>query len=282
LIILALGLIDSAFSWGTLGHNIVADLATQYLTTKAAANVKNYIPAGATLVSISTVADTYRSTNGGQWSAPLHYVDMDRGQTSVDLSRNCAQGCVVSAIQNYTARLNGSNPETELPKLTSKGPFRVPVEMIGVIFPDIAEPTSVEFLVHFVGDIHQPCHTGWLDDQGGNLVKVNWYTTSTNLHSVWDTSIITKYNSNYLTWSKELQNMIAANTTMRDSFTRVTSPLAWANEGFSQIRLGGVYKFTGNPPTLGDAYYNANLPAVKLNLIAAGLRLATLLNRLLG
>jgi len=273
--------VSSIHCWGTEGHQVVADIATAYLKTSTANAIQKYLPSGGSLVSVSTLADTYRSTNEGKWSAPLHYVDMENGQTSVDVTRNCASGCVVTAIQNYTARLNGS--KIEFPKIQN-GPYRVPKEWEGIVLPDLAaEPNALEFLVHFIGDIHCPMHTGWASDQGGNLVNVKWYNTSTNLHSVWDSSIISKYNSNYQALSKELQNMIVANPAYLD-FIKIMDPLAWADEGFDLVRVGGIYTFYSdtNPPTLSDQYYNKNLPVVQARLIAGGLRLAALLNLLLG
>jgi len=273
--------VSSISCWGTEGHQVTADIATAYLKASTLNAIQKYLPSGGTLVSVSTLADTYRSTNGGAWSANLHYVDMNNDQTSVDVRVNCVNGCVVTAIQNYTSQLNHS--KTVFPKIKG-GSFRVPKEWEGILLADLAdEPNAVEFLIHFVGDIHCPMHTGWARDAGGNSVSVKWYNSSTNLHSVWDSSIISKYNSNYQALSQELQNMIKANQTYLD-LAKVTDPVAWANEGFSLVRVGGIYDFgsTTNPPTLSDEYYNRNLPIVKTRLIAGGLRLATLLNTLLG
>jgi len=271
----------SIFCWGTEGHQVVADIATAYLKASTLNAIQKYLPSGGSLVSVSTLADTYRSTNEGKWSAPLHYVDMNDGQTSVDVKINCVNGCVVTAIQNYTSILNGS--KIAFPKIQN-GPYRVPKEWEGIVLPSLAaEPNALEFLVHFVGDIHCPMHDGWAKDQGGNLVSVKWYNSSTNLHSVWDSAILTKYNSNYQALSQELQNMITANQTYLD-YTNNMDSVAWANEGFSLVRVGGIYNFysDASPPQLGDEYYNKNLSIVKTRLIAGGLRLAKLLNELLG
>jgi len=40
------------------------------------------------------------------------------------------------------------------------------------------------FLAHFVGDVHQPLHVGFEDDEGGNTITVHWYRRKANLHHV--------------------------------------------------------------------------------------------------
>lgn len=40
------------------------------------------------------------------------------------------------------------------------------------------------FLAHFVGDVHQPLHVGFQDDEGGNTIIIHWYRRKTNLHHV--------------------------------------------------------------------------------------------------
>src|SRR5690242_11305477 len=77
--------------------------------------------------------------------------------------------CVDGAIQNYTSRLmDPSLPEKQLQE-------------------------ALMFLVHFIGDIHQPLHVGFASDEGGNT-ELGRFMTSTNvrLHHVWDTSMIDK------------------------------------------------------------------------------------------
>lgn len=55
---------------------------------------------------------------------------------------------------------------------------------------NVTATNALRFLVHFVGDVHQPLHVGFTSDMGGNTIKVKFFSTSTNLHSVWDTYII--------------------------------------------------------------------------------------------
>jgi hypothetical protein len=80
--------------------------------------------------------------------------------------------CVVGAIKNYTTR------SAKLPK---------------TLWPytgESSQPSPVTFLIHFVGDVHQPLHVGWTSDRGGNTIKCTFFGRSTELHAVWDSGII--------------------------------------------------------------------------------------------
>jgi len=276
-LLILLAFLNFACGWGPEGHSIVAQLAAQNIKASTTNAITKYLPSGTTMASISSLADTYRSSTGGAWSAPLHYLDLLRNQTKVDMNIDCADGCVISAILNYTSILRKSG--FVFPKLQGKLPFRVPLDMAGISVPFMDEPNALEFLVHFVGDVHQPLHCGWADDEGGNLVAVKYNTTTTNLHSVWDSRIISSYNTDFTSFTTELQNMINTNSSLRD-FTKQMDPIDWAQESFDLVRIGSVYVFnsTATPPLLGDWYYEQNLPVVKLRLIAGGLRLGALLD----
>ncbi|TVU16391.1 hypothetical protein EJB05_39950, partial [Eragrostis curvula] len=89
----------------------------------------------------------------------------------------------ISSINNYTAAL-----------LDPSSPY---------------DPTvSLMFLAHFVGDIHQPLHCGRTTDYGGNTIRVNWYTTPSNLHRVWDDKVIQTALKDF--YNDELSTMLKA------------------------------------------------------------------------
>eukprot|EP01113_Clastostelium_recurvatum_P042267 TRINITY_DN683_c0_g1_i1.p1 TRINITY_DN683_c0_g1~~TRINITY_DN683_c0_g1_i1.p1 ORF type:complete len:324 (-),score=85.09 TRINITY_DN683_c0_g1_i1:43-939(-) len=273
-------------AWGQEGHAIVADIATAFLTNAAANKAKTYLPAGKTIVDIASLADQYRETSAGSWSAALHYVNMLTGQTSFDMTRDCATGCVVSAIQNYTARLSGSKGADawlpEIMPLTKEDQWRNFIDRdVDANLPSVAvEPNAFEFLVHFIGDVHQPLHVGWASDLGGNKIPVHWYQNSTNLHAVWDVSIITHYKNTYSAFSAELIQTLKSNSSLIPSYTKSLNCIDWANESFDFVR-NQVYQFGTTGYNLGDWYYNNNLQVVKNRLMAAGIRLAYVLNSIL-
>ena len=63
---------------------------------------------------------------------------------------------------------------------------------------------ALEYILHIVGDVHQPLHAGNGDDRGGNDVKVRWFGDETNLHSVWDSKLIDSRNLSYTEYARWL------------------------------------------------------------------------------
>ena len=144
------------YGWGSIGHRIVVRLAQSQLIGSAPEWVCSQTPWHwhGDLSEMASWADNilYRDTNptgygNWQWSRELHYVNTPDWECDYQPERDCIDGkCVDGAIKNYTTRL-----ETEL--------------------DDIQQKEALYFLIHFVGDIHQPLHTGFTSDRGGNLVR---------------------------------------------------------------------------------------------------------------
>lgn len=260
-----LALAGVANGWGVEGHAVIVDIAASLLTSKATQAVQKFIP-GQTMDEVSSVPDDYDHTSQGSWSAPLHYINMIRGQTDFVFDQDCdvAPGCVVSAIQNYTKILQSQVLRHKMGRKNSGGD---------------GEPNAFVFLIHFVGDAHQPLHVGYADDLGGNSVKVTWYGQSTELHRVWDDGIIIEYNSDTSSFTNELVTTIKNNQTLITEYTASMDPVTWVNESFELVR---TMVYTGVDPSgdskLGKPYFEMAIPVVKERLIAAGIRLATLLN----
>jgi len=187
---------------------------------------------------------------------------------------------VYSAILNYTSILKGS--PVDLPPIrpvtfADYARFKNHNLHFRASAAIIPEPNALEFLVHFVGDIHQPLHVSWADDEGGNKVNVTRFGTKTNLHSVWDNSILQHNNSDYMSLSKELQNIVLNNSSLIHYYQQVTDPAVWANESFNLTRFQ-VYDFGSDGAALSAWYYENNIAVVKERLVAGGLRLAGLIN----
>jgi len=132
-----------AVAWGADGHRLIADVAEGLLSVPAKNEVLRLLALepGATLASVSTWADEARTPV----TAPWHYVNLPRdANCRYDPDRSCVQGaCVVSAIDHQAAVLASDAP-------------------------DEARLKALKYLVHFVGDVHQPLHAGFADDRGGN------------------------------------------------------------------------------------------------------------------
>jgi len=238
---------------------MVAKIAQDRLSGTAS-NIVSQFTGSYTLVDIAPWPDSYDHSPQGRWSGPCHYCNLPRDATSFRM-QYCPQECVVKSIKNYTQILGGEE----------SNPFQCD-------FTEGIEPCALEFLVHYVGDVHQPLHVGYGDDEGGNKVKVEFFNKKGNLHQVWDEFIIQRWNSDYQSATSELEAMIAQNPDQVNKYLRVTDPILWANESFGYV-LSTVYDYPST--NLGTTYYDRNLPIVKQRLIAAGVRLGQLLNNIL-
>jgi hypothetical protein len=254
--------------WGEEGHKIVAQLATNMLTSSTKNQIQKFIGnSGIDLAGMAPLPDEYDHTSEGRWSSHCHYCNLPRDATNFIMDY-CPNYCVVKSINNYTDILKNSQPY----------PCNFD-QKNGV------EPCALEFLVHFIGDVHQPLHVGYGYDEGGNTVKVYWYSERVNLHEVWDTKMIEKWNRDYLSATDELQQMIKNDPSIVKKYLRTMDPVQWADESFQYV-LDTVYNFTEgfssnirlNEPQLGDIYYQKNIPIVKERLIAGGVRLGHSLN----
>ncbi|KAH8651546.1 S1/P1 nuclease [Tricladium varicosporioides] len=274
-IVLLASCLPSAFCWGVLGHEAVAYIASNFVTTATQTKFQTILgdTSANYLASVAAYADTYRSTTAGKFSAPYHYIDaLDNPPSScgVDYARDCGTGgCVVSAINNYTARVQSTSLSAADVTLAAK------------------------MLVHFLGDIHQPLHDENLE-VGGNNVPVTFDGVSTNLHAVWDTSIPQKYAgtatlAHAKTWADTLTTAIKTGSykssaaswltgmTLKDP---VSSSMIWATDSNSYVCstvMPNGYLATESGDLSGD-YYAEALPIVQIQIAKAGYRLAAWLN----
>ncbi|PKU80085.1 endonuclease 2 [Dendrobium catenatum] len=260
-------------AWGKEGHIMACKIAEPYLTEKTLKAVVDLLPetAGGELSTICPWADTVRFRY--RWSSPLHYINTP-GVCNYKYSRDChnshgeAGMCVAGAINNYTNQLYGyGNPSNQY-NLTE----------------------SLMFLAHFVGDIHQPLHVGFQDDEGGNTIIVHWYRRKTNLHHVWDSSIIETAMRDY--YDNDLDTMVEGiklNITggwaedvdnwQNCQNKRATCANDYAEESI-KLACDYAYKDAEQNSTLEDDYFFTRLPTVKKRIAQAGLRLALILNRI--
>jgi hypothetical protein len=265
-------------AWGTDGHKAVASIAHSLLSQPAREAVDKLLPSWESLVSVSTWADDAAHTEEYAWSKCMHFVDTDTCGIS-DQDKNCGC-CVIKAIANYTTRLGntdlGNNDRYE----------------------------ALKFLVHFVGDASQPLHAGHTQDRGGNLVHVTigWAghtSQGTNLHSVWDSNMLEhKLHANSWTfqtfasglvkriqagefpaseWSKDCDGLAthveSCPVDSSEESAETACEFAYTDEHGNTIISGSV---------LSSQYYESRIPVLERRIAAAGVRLASILNGVLG
>ncbi|KAI1104010.1 S1/P1 nuclease [Jackrogersella minutella] len=277
-IVLGALLLPRAIAWGSLGHITVAYIASNFVKDNTAAYFQDVLQNDTEhyLAGVATWADSIRYTKWGRFSKNFHFIDAkDTPPTycGVDFERDCKEdGCVVSSIQNYTSQLL----DTDL--WSSR------------------RSQAAKFVIHFVGDIHQPLHVENVA-QGGNGIHVKWDSTELNLHHVWDTSIAEKmlggihrkpYDAGFK-WAANLTEQIKSGK--YESASKVWSAgisldepiqtaMGWANESNAVVC---THVFPEGPQAIagqelaGD-YYEKAAPVIELQVAKAGYRLAAWLD----
>jgi len=271
----------SDYGWGPTGHSLVADIAQLLLNESTQTNVLFYLPdVNGSLSAVSSWADHIKSDKSYAWSSILHFIDTPDWDCTYVEGRDCigdgiSGRCVDGAIKNYTKRLTMNDT---------------------LSFFQLNE--ALKFLVHFIGDVHQPLHVGFTTDRGGNSIKGHFEGKSENLHSVWDSGIMDKrlhdsFGNSYNSYLGYMMQQLS--TTWRssiDDWSYCSTPepnldcaTQWATEA---VKLACSYSYVladGVTPVphgfqLGDDYHNRNYPIVEEQLAKGGVRLANVLNRL--
>ncbi|HZF09450.1 MAG TPA: S1/P1 nuclease [Thermoanaerobaculia bacterium] len=233
-----------AFPWGATGHRVVGRIAEHHLSEAAARGVAGIL-GPESLAQVATWPDEIRSDPAWDRAKPWHFLSVDDGETYETTARD-PQGDVVEAIGRFSKVLRDP----------------------AAARADRAE--ALRFLVHFVGDVHQPLHVGRRDDRGGNSVRVNWFGENTNLHAVWDEKIL---EAEKLSFS-ELALFLDHPTDGEIQAWQSAGVVDWAKESIA-VRAR-VYDIGDGK--LSYAYQYVNVPLVKRRLLQAGVRLAGLLN----
>ena len=234
------------FPWGKTGHRATGEIAESYLTDSTRKEI-NKILKDPSLAVASTWADEMRSNPDFKKYSTWHYVNMPHDVRYID-SKKSSKGDVVQAIKICKNKLKDSNTTIE------------------------DKAFYLKFLVHLIGDIHQPLHVGRAEDRGGNDIRVKWFGKDTNLHRVWDTHIIDDFQMSYTELAAHLQNNF-------DSLDiKLMTEDEWIDE--SQQIVNKVYSEVSNEDNLGYDYIYNNFELVKLQLFTAGLRLASTLNEI--
>ena len=280
----------NAFAWGEEGHRIVCRIAYQELTADEQKEVdrltKAYQVPPDTRLKIHSFpdacvfADEARSNertaekNGDTDSPWLHYKDFNDWHF-INVARSvktipeeaCKDDCVLTGIAKHAARLkSGANDQER-----GEGLF---------------------FLGHWLGDVHQPLHVSYADDQGGNKIEPvegGFYPVPKkfplNLHAVWDGAILRLAiaDPGWREFADDLQDQIT--DAQRDQWL-AAAPLAWAQESYDITTSKDVQyckqtnsgcKKLGGGRTLGEDYQNEFLDPIELRLQKAGVRLARLI-----
>jgi len=257
-------------AWGKTGHRVVGKIAFNHLSIPARKAVEAILD-GDSLAQVTNWPDFMRSNDDPfwhKWSVSWHYVSIPEGGTYSSSKKN-PKGDIYEAINAFVSILSN--------KPLAEGPIK---EGLTSYFGDLKNPAirpklkrfALSFLAHLVGDLHQPLHTGHLKDKGGNTIRLKWFGHSTNLHAIWDSSIIDFSELSY----SEMVEFIDTDDKGFIKKTQNSSVLDWLNE--SLVLRKNAYDVPKK--NLIYQYYYHNYPIVKNQLLKGGLRLAGLLNKI--
>jgi hypothetical protein len=273
---------QQAAAWGDEGHKVVALVAQSFLDPIVRQQVNAMLAADTDdltahdIASAATWADKVRDANNGgsrartrQW----HFVDIEIAAPDLDkacfshpvipagtvASNGPADDCVVDKIDEFAAEL--ADPKTDAEE-------RV---------------VALKFLLHFVGDLHQPMHSADDNDRGGNdkRVSADGFKAG-NLHGYWDTNFVTALGDDAKTVASDLVGHI---TKAQVAEWQKGSPADWATEAFYVAKADAYH--LPEPSSRGsyrltDDYVTTATADVATQLSRAGVRLALILNTAMG
>lgn len=254
-----------SFAWGAEGHHIVARIALTKLTPETLRAVTAMLGTE-DFVTVSTWADEVRTARPETYN--WHFVDIPYGDATYNAARDCPPtekgDCVIAEIARARLALRDASIE---PRQRAE---------------------ALKFLIHFVGDLHQPLHSIDNHDRGGNDVHVQGDAgRATNLHAMWDSGIMQRRG---LTENAYAEFLIAdlQSHPLPASEDRV-DVIRWA-EASHKVGVADVYHYPefaagtnpASPINLDDAYFRQAKADIDRQLQLGGVHLAALLNETLS
>jgi hypothetical protein len=243
-----------ALAWGPEGHEVVAHLAARNLTTRARAQVWSLLggEAEAAMAIAANWADEIRDDRPETSSWHFVNIEIDR-DIHYDAARDCPGGnCVVEQIPRAEAILKGNAPRAR-------------------------KAEALRFLIHFVGDIHQPLHAADRHDRGGNNVRVFVRPgRPENLHHVWDDDVVAALGRDPAALARRIDGGFGP--AQKAALMAPGSATAWA-EASAAIARNSVYPQIRGGNHIDARVLAADAQIARGQLARAGYALAGMLNR---
>ncbi|HCF62929.1 MAG TPA: S1/P1 Nuclease [Chitinophagaceae bacterium] len=248
------GISGTAMGWGMQGHRIVGEIAEKHLTPKAKKNIRRIL-GNESIAMCSNWADFIKSNPQYDSLDKSHYINFKAGMTLSEFNRNLAGD----------SSQNAYNSIVFLRQALKSGSL-----------PDSLKRDYLKLLIHFVGDVHQPLHTGRPEDRGGNRVQVSWFDESVNLHQVWDDKLIQYQKLSYTEYVQWINHATPAQKQLW-----MKEPVAvWLFESYELANH--IYNNTPAQAKLKYKYNYDYVEALNNKLLKAGIRLAGMLNEIFG
>lgn len=237
--------------WGRTGHRATGQVAQEHLSKKAKQKI-NELLNGQSLAFVSTYGDDIKSDPQYRKYGPWHYVNLEPGQTEYSKESANPAGDLVQGIKTSMAVLKDPKASKE------------------------EKAFYLKLLVHFMGDLHQPLHTGRGEDKGGNDIQVRWFGQGSNLHRVWDSEMINDFQMSFTELAESTDDL----TLKEVKKIKEGSLLDWMYE--SKELSKKVYDSVEIGEKLGYEYMYEWFPVAHDQIQKGGIRLAKVLNDIFG
>jgi len=242
----------SSTAWGVLGHRIVGQIADGYLTKKAKRAITDLL-GNESLAIASTWSDFMRSDPASNYLDPWHYINLKSGYSETDL-RNYLAVDTVTDVYTKTNWLIGQLKSGTLNQADK-------------VF-------CLKMLIHLVEDIHQPMHIAHPDDRGGNSIKMQWFGSPTNLHTIWDSKLIDFQQMGYTEYAASIN----FTTKAQRKEWQAESVADWIWQSYQHTEK--IYADAKPDANLGYDYNFKFISVVNQQLLRGGVHLAGLLNEI--
>lgn len=240
---------NEIFAYDVVGHRIVADVAYRNLSPKARKQADSVLGIRG-IIYTSSWADEIKSDNSYSYSYQWHYQNLKSGLSDKDLQFLLANPAsegehLFLAIQSMKDRLKRNKGDQE----------------------------ALKFLVHLVGDLHQPLHLGRAEDLGGNKVVMKWFGKDTNIHQIWDGMLIDSRKMSSSEYAQYLEDKFAKQKNEAKGYTLFDS----VKRSYSVA--GAIYAYDKSDSNSYHYIYHF-MDNVDWMLFCGGMQLANMLNQI--
>ena len=242
----------NAMAWGLLGHRVVGEIAQNYLNKRAAREVK-VILGNESLAMASNWADFIKSEPSYNYIGNWHYINLPAGLNS-------------EQIQSKLLSDTATNAYTKIRFLSTELKNKALDQDKKVMF--------LRLLIHIVGDLHQPMHTGRFEDLGGNRVLLSWFGQPSNLHRVWDSDLVESQELSYTEYARSV-NFIDKSRLFQLQNEDVN---LWVEDSYRVSEK--IYANIKSGDKLSYRYIYDYLAIADQQLLKGGVHLASLLNQI--
>jgi hypothetical protein len=238
-----------AFAWGPRGHQVVAHIAAMNLSPRARATVADLLGGQpeAMLALSANWADEIRDAR--PQTGPWHYVNLKiTGDLRYRAARDCPRdNCIVAQIARQEAVLRSQAPRAQ-------------------------KAEALKYLIHFIGDIHQPLHAADNEDRGGNRVQMRWRGQRITLHHFWDDEMVSLWGRDAHAIARSIDS---ATPRARKAALGTGTPVEWVQHS-AAIAREKIYPQAGRTPTQKEAAEFGRI--AREQMAQAGFALAARLN----